>query len=155
MEHPTGLQMKSIFKSVIAIAILELAGRAGGIQVSSKQPPAKAAGVAPAQPQQLIIFIPMTDQAASSWLKLFDRYPQLRMVIAVSPQFHRFVKDPILRDKFLALEQARRLEFALQIPNAPFLPLIINTDLAKSAVPPGMPLPQPSFAYRDDVIQVV
>jgi hypothetical protein len=146
--------MNSIFRYVLIGVGLGLVGCAG-VQVStSKQPPGLAA-IAPGPPRQVIIFIPQTDQAAMSWFKLFDRYPQLRMVIAMSPRFHRFDKEPLLKNKLTALLQAGRLELAMQIPNAPFLPLIINTDSAKAAIPPGTPLPKPAFNHPEDVTQII
>jgi len=106
-------------------------------------------------PHRLIIFIPQTDQAAASWLKLFEKHPPLRLVIAVSPRFQRLTQDPALKAKVQELQKAGRLELALQLPNPPFLPLLINTDAAKSALPPGSPVPHPPFAYPNDAQQIV
>jgi hypothetical protein len=77
------------------------------------------------------------------------------MVIAISPRFQRFAREPMLRLQALALQNKDRLELAMQLPNAPFLPLLINTDAAKAATPLGTPLPVPAFAYPDDVTQIV
>lgn len=109
--------------------------------------------VAPAG--RMILYIPQTDQSALSWIKLFEKYPKLRMVIAMSPRFTRFAKEPALKDQMVNLQKAGRLELAVQIPNAPFLPLIINTEDARLAVPAGAPLPNPPFAHPDDATQII
>ena len=148
--------MKSPIKLVSFMGVLGLAGCAG-VQPPGT-PPTTAAGhnvPVSTQPRQIIIFIPQTDQSAMSWLKLFDRYPNLRMVIAVPPRFHRFATDPLLKPKVQALEQTGRLELALQLPNAPFLPLLINTDAARSNLTPETPLPNPPFVHPDDVTQII
>jgi len=97
--------------------------------------------VVPAHPQRdLLIFIPQTDDAAASWLKWFVKYPQLRMVIAMSPRFMHIVKDPHLKAQFQALQKQGRLDIALQIPNAPILPLLMQ---------------DPPYGFSDDVIQII
>jgi len=103
----------------------------------------------------MIVFIPQTDETAASWIKLFARHPSLRMVVALSPRFKRFEQDPALKAQILALQKAGKLELALQLPNAPFLPLIIDSNSARDALPPGSPLPNPAFVYPEDVIQMV
>jgi hypothetical protein len=118
-------------------------------------PAVMGATPAPTQARRVLIFLPQTDQSAGALLKSFEKYPSLRMVIAVSPRFQRFNKEPALKEAFLALHKAGHLEFALQLPNSPFLPLLINTDAATAATPPGTPLPSPAYAYPDDVIQVI
>jgi hypothetical protein len=77
------------------------------------------------------------------------------MVLALSPRLKKFNQDALLHARVLALQKEGRLEMALQIPNAPFFPLIVDTNSAKDAVPPGAPLPNPPFAYPDDVIHLV
>jgi hypothetical protein len=149
--------MKSIYKQMVVIGSAFLLSACAGLQPTpaptSKGQPEQSSQ--PISPRQVIIFIPQTDQSAPAWLKLFDKYPQLRMVIAVSPRFNRFAKEPPLKEKVLALISAGRLELALQLPNAPFLPLLINTDLARTALPAGAPLPSPPFMHPEDVTQVV
>src|SRR5258708_4177749 len=103
----------------------------------------------------VLIFVPQTDDGAAGWMKWFDRHPNLRLVIAMSPRFTRFAKDPVLKAKAMALVRAGRLELALQLPNAPFLPLLIDTNSAKDAIPAGNSLPNPPYAYPDDVIQIL
>lgn len=110
---------------------------------------------APHNAREMIVFVPQTDEAVTSWIKLFTRHPSFRMVVAMSPRFKRFEQDSALKAQILALQKAGRLELAIQLPNAPFLPLIIDTNSAKDALPPGSPLPTPAFAYPDDVIQMV
>src|SRR2546430_7800041 len=98
-------------------------------------------GAAPAHPwRMMIVYVPQTDDAAAAWLKWFTKTPSLRMVIAMSPRFAHLTKDPALRSQFLALKKAGRLEFALQLPNAPVLPLIIEN---------------PPYGYPDDVVQLM
>lgn len=102
-----------------------------------------------------MIYIPQTDDAAGAWLKWFVKYPRLRMTIAMSPRFQRIGKDPTLKAGFAELLKTGRLETALQIPNAPILPLLVDTQAAKGALPPGYTVPTPPYAYPDDVLQVV
>ncbi len=53
--------------------------------------------VVPAHPwREMIVYVPQTDDAAASWLKWFVKYPNLRMVIAMSPHFQHLAKDPAL-----------------------------------------------------------
>ena len=136
------------------MVVLCFAGCAGLQKPVPKTAPPSPVIPPSTKPSQLIIFIPQTDQAALSWFKLIDRYPQLRMVIAISPRFRRFATEPLLKQKLQELQQSGRLELALQLPNAPFLPLLINTDSAKSNLPPETPLPNPPYVYPDDVTQV-
>src|ERR1041385_6302251 len=138
------MRFQQYFAVVLAFVFI---GCAVGLQRREEPPTGKAPlpPTAPLPSRQLIIFIPQTDQSALSWLKLYDKYPNLRMAIAVSPRFQRFTKEPALKDKVLALQKAGRLELALQLPNAPFLPLLINTDDAHAALPAGTPLPAPAF----------
>src|SRR5437879_13116961 len=77
-------------------------------------PQAGAGRTAPHKPRELLVFIPVTDEGAGNWLKVFARHPKLRMVIAMSPRFHRFDKDPALKGQFVALEKSGRVELALQ-----------------------------------------
>jgi hypothetical protein len=154
------MQMKAIFKSIAAIFGILLAGCA-----TPSHPPAgpspKTGIPAPVQaapagvPRQVIIFIPQTDQAAGSWIKLLDKFPQLKMAVAVSPRFSRFSKEPALKDRLLALQKDGRLELALQLRIARFLPLLNNTDAARAALPAGSPLPVPAFAFPEDAVQIV
>jgi hypothetical protein len=155
-------KVESIMRYKAFLAVLVAGGLTGCAGVTPKGPSSATPGVSKATtppspaapPQQIIIYIPQTDQSAQSWFKLLDRFPSLKMVIAFSPRFQRFVKEPLLKDKALALQKEGRLEIALQLPNAPFLPLIINSDSAKAATPPGTPLPYPAFAHPEDVIQI-
>src|SRR5687768_11660625 len=146
--------MKWVHKILVPLAVVGLAGCAG-VQKPPAPPPPAATPVPVGPPKQLIIFIPHTDQAAESWFKLFEKYPTLRMVVALSPRFQRFTKEPVLKEQALALVKAGRLELALQLPNAPFLPLLINTDAAKAALPPGTPVPDPPFTRPEDATQII
>jgi hypothetical protein len=88
----------------------------------------------------MIVYVPQTDDTAAGWVKWFTKNPNLRMVIAMSPRFAHPMKDPVLKSQFLALKKAGRLELALQLPNAPILPLIVEN---------------PPYGYPDDVIQLI
>ena len=44
---------------------------------------------------------------------------------------------------------------AVQLPNPPILPLLIDTNSAKDSLPVGSELPNPPFAYQEDVIQII
>jgi len=103
----------------------------------------------------MLVYIPLSDDAAASWLKWFVKYPALRMVIAVSPHFTHIVKDPHLKAQLLALQKAGRLEFAMQIPNAPLLPLLVDSASAREAIPSTATIPAPAYAYPDDIVQLV
>jgi hypothetical protein len=120
-----------------------------------KNSPSPTLVVASRKAQEMIVFVPQTDEGAAAWIKLYARHPSLRMVIAMSPRFKHFDGDPVLKSQILALQKSGRLELALQLPNAPFLPLIVDTNGAKEALPSRSPLPSPAFAYPDDVIQMV
>ncbi len=48
-------------------------------------------------PREMIVYIPQTDDNAAAWLKWFVKYPDLRMVIAISPHFQHVAKDPHLK----------------------------------------------------------
>lgn len=105
--------------------------------------------------RHLIVFCPLTDEDVQSWLSLLQTYPRLRMVLAVSPRFKVIEKNAEWR---LALEEgvkAGRLELALQLPNPAILPLLIDSNSARESLPPGTPLPEPAYAYPDDVVQQI
>lgn len=106
-------------------------------------------------PRQMIVYVPLTDEEAASWLTLFSRYPRLRMVVAISPRFRQFEKRPELKVQFDALLQAGRIEVALQLPNPPVLPLIIDSNSARESLSSGTSLPTPPFAYPDDIVQMI
>jgi hypothetical protein len=89
--------------------------------------------------REMLVYVPLTDEAAGTWLKWFVKYPDLRLVIAMSPRFQRLAKDPALKAQFLALQKEGRLDIALQIPNAPLLPLLVDSP----------------YAYPDDVLQLM
>src|SRR5579872_6784359 len=57
-----------------------------------------------------ILYIPQTENAAVSSLKLFDRYPTWKMVLAVAPRFHRLIQEPAIKAKIDLLQQQNRLE---------------------------------------------
>ncbi len=88
----------------------------------------------------MIVYVPQTDDAAAAWIQWLTKNPNLRMVIAMSPRFAHIAKDPALRYELLMLKKAGRLEIALQLPNAPILPLIIEN---------------PPYGYPDDVVQLI
>lgn len=152
-----GYYFRSFSRWVFIAGILGIGGCTG--LPRKPIPPAPGGPVQPAAPsgppQQLLIFIPQTDEGASSWFKLFAQYPSLRMVIALSPRFIHFAKDPALRSRAVELQKAGRLELALQVPNPPFFPLLINTHSAKDALPPGASLPDPPFAFPEDATQIL
>ena len=79
-----------------------------------------------------------------AWLKWFVKYPDLRLVIAMSPRFQRLAKDPALKAQFQALQKEGRLDIAMQIPNAPLL--------RASGWNPPYAYP---YAYPDDVVQLM
>jgi hypothetical protein len=145
-------------RRIFAIFVMLLAG----CRTPPSRPPEKEmplvsppSQVVPQKVRQMIIFIPQTDDSAGAWFKWFVRYPKLRMVIAVSPRFQRLVQDANLKTQVLLLQKEGRLEFALQVPNAPILPLIVDTNSAKATLPPGAELPNPAYSYPDDVVQVI
>ncbi len=76
--------------------------------------------------RHMITFVPLTDDDTASWLSLFSRYPRLRMVVALSPRFKQFDKRPDLKARLDELIKAGRLEPALQLPNPPLLPLMVD-----------------------------
>lgn len=143
-----------IMKRFLA-CLLVLSGCAVAPQIHEKKVP-PVAEVSPAHPpREMIVYVPQTDDTAAVWLKWFVKYPDLRMVIAVSPHFQTFLKDLHLKTQFQTLLKAGRLELALQIPNAPILPLLIDSGSAKDATPAGTQLPDPAYAYPDDVTQLI
>ncbi len=115
-----------------------------GCATRSGQGPVIPVGQLPAAevPSQrmMIIYVPQTDEAAANWLKWFDANPSLKMVIAFSPRFASLAKDATLKTRLQALEKEGRLEIALQIPNAPILPLIAEN---------------PPYGYTDDIVQLI
>ncbi len=117
--------------------------------------PAVSPAVSNAIPASWVLYVPLSETTAASSLRLFDRYPQWKMVLAVSPRFHKLIQDPLLKTKIETLEQQGRLELALQLPNAPVLPLLVNSDSARLTMSPGVSLPQPAFAFSDDALQIV
>jgi len=106
-------------------------------------------------PRQMVVYVPLTDDDASSWLTLLSRYPRLRLVLAVSPRFRQFEKRPELKVQLDAMIQAGRIELALQLPNPPMLPLIMDSNAARESLPTAASLPQPPFSYPDDVVQLI
>ncbi len=121
------------------VCFLVLAGCAAPPSVRVEKGAAPTA--LPAHPwRMMIVYVPQTDEAAASWLKWFAKDPSLRMAIAASPRFTRIAKDPILKSRLLALKKEGRLELALQVPNAPILPLITE---------------DPPYGYPDDVVQLI
>jgi len=130
-----------------------LAGCAAPARVSEEK---AAALAAPGHPvREMLVYVPLSDESSASWARWFVKYPELRLVIALSPRFTRLSKDPILKSKFLALQKEGRLEIAMQIPNAPMLPLLADSSSARDALSPGAPLPSSSYAYPEDVIQLI
>lgn len=105
--------------------------------------------------RSVILYVPQTDEGAAHWLELFAKHPSLRMAIAISPRFQKFAKDAVLRGKFIELQKAGRLELPLQLPNPPILPLLVDTQSARDALPAGYALPSPPYSYPDDVVQLV
>src|SRR5690348_16490241 len=126
----------------LPLVLCILAACAGPSKVTQEKKPTPGQAAAPShKPRELIVFIPQTDDGAAGWFKLFARHPDLRMVIAMSPRFRHFEKDPALKAQALALQKSGRMELAMQLPNPPVLPLLVDTNSAKDAVAPGSPLP--------------
>jgi len=104
-------------------------------------PSAIPAATFPTHPwHEMVVYVPQTDDAVASWLKWFTTYPALRMVIAMSPRFQHVANDPYLKAQIQTLMKDGRLGLALQIPNAPLLPLLIEDQ---------------RYGYPDDVIQLI
>src|SRR5215204_1517711 len=97
--------MRLISKHIVVITAFGLAACAS-MQQKTPSPTPTAAQTTPGVARQVIIYIPQNDQAAVQWLKLFEKYPNLRMVVALSPRFQRFAKEPLLKEKVLQLEKA-------------------------------------------------
>lgn len=95
---------------------------------------------APVVPRMMLFYVPQSEESAAVWLKWFEIYPDLRLTLAVSPRFALIAKDKTLRTKIDTLVKAGRLELALQIPNAPILPLLLEN---------------PPYGYSDDVVQLI
>src|SRR6266853_1137410 len=96
----------------IALLFVLLAACAAPKHIPPQQalPPAGA----PAHPPRaVLIYIPQSDENAGAWLKWFAKYPDLRMVVAVSPRFQRFGREPLIKDAVQALIKGKRLELAL------------------------------------------
>jgi hypothetical protein len=79
-----------------------------------------------------------------------NRFPRLRMVIAVSPRFKLLERNIELRTQIDALIQGGRIDLAMQLPNPPLLPLIMDSNSARESLPAGSALPNPPYAYPDD-----
>ncbi len=103
----------------------------------------------------MLVYIPQSDEGAASWPKWFAKYPDLRLVVALSPHSPHIEKDPHVKAQLLTLHKQGRIDFALQIPNAPILPLLMDSSNAKESLPAGTPIPTPAYAYPDDVIQLI
>src|SRR5437016_525140 len=88
----------------------------------------------------MIVYVPQTDDSAATWLKWYAKTPGLRLAIAMSPRFMHLAQDPVLRSQFMTLKKNGRLEIALQLPNAPILPLIVE---------------DPPYGYADDLTQLI
>ena len=142
------LLMKRFF-----VCFLLLDGCAAPGRIAEEKAVAPAAAAHPAR--EMLVYVPLSDDACASWIKWFAKHPTLRMVIAVSPRFQRMAKDPHLKAQFLALQKEGRLEIAMQIPNAPILPLLVDSSSAREALPPAAALPNPSYAYPEDVVQLI
>ena len=135
--------------------LILLAGCAAPIRVQEGRPLPTAATVPYHPPREMLLYVPQTDEAAAVWLKWFTQYPDLRMVIAMSPRFLRLAKDAHLKAQFQGLQKTGRLEIALQIPNAPILPLLLDTFSARDSLGPAALIPNPSYAYPEDVVQLI
>src|SRR5258706_6925604 len=121
------------------VCLLFLAGCAVPRRAPEEKTVPQAA--APSHPwREMIVYVPQTDDSAAVWLKWFVKHPNLRMVIAMSPRFQHIAKDPQIKSQLLALQKENRLELALQIPNAPILPLLLEN---------------PPYGYPDDVVQLI
>ena len=139
----------------VFICVLLLNGCAAPTRTPTKEITTAPTPLPAHAPRAMIVYVPQTDEAAAAWMKWFTQYPSLRMVIAMSPHFQRFSKDPLLKSQSQALVKAGRLEIALQIPNAPILPLLVDTNSAKDALPEVSALPKPAYAYPEDVTQLI
>jgi hypothetical protein len=105
--------------------------------------------------QRLLVIVPQTDDQAAGAIKALERHPQLRVVWAVSPRFFRSPKEALYKARLKELEQQGQIAVALQIPNAPFLPLLLNTSDAQGAIPTDHALPALPYSSSDDVLQHV
>ena len=101
---------------------------------------------------RLLVWIPQTDEHTAAALKILDHHPNLRVVWAISPRFLRAAKDAPLREQLKQWDQQGRIRLALQIPNAPLLPLVYNTDDARGAIPADRTMPTPPYVGHDDVM---
>ena len=120
---------------------------------AGQTPPTVVAANHPSR--RVIVLIPQSEESAVGLLHLLEKEPKLRMVLAVSPRFKVFAQDALLRARVQTLQKSGRIELAMQLPNAPLLPLIVNTNSAKDAVPAGTRLPEPPFASPEDVVQII
>ncbi len=131
------------------------ATKPGGPGALSPPPTPPAVSTAGSGASVMLVLVPTTDENAAGWIQLLNRHRTLRAVLAISPRFKSFAADSPLKSQLMSLQKSGRLELALQLPNAPFLPLLIDTNVARDALGPDSALPDPSFSYPDDVIQIV
>ena len=116
----------------IRLIVLMAGLSAVGTAFAAETGPATASSEAPGgTARRMVILIPQTDAEAPSWLGLLARYPHFRMVVALSPKFRQLANNPALKEQVLSWQKMGRLEIALQVPNPPILPLLIQTDSAR------------------------
>jgi hypothetical protein len=109
----------------------------GQVKEEKTSVPLQAAAAHPVR--EMLVYVPLADDSAAAWARWFVKYPGLRMVIAMSPRFQHIAKDPHLKAQFQTLQKDGRLEIAMQVPNAPLLPLLVDAP----------------YAYPDDVVQLI
>jgi len=126
--------MKRLF---VCLLLLTGCAASGRVQEEKSSIPLPAAASHPVR--EMLVYVPLSDDSAAAWARWFVKYPGLRMVIAMSPRFQHIAKDPHLKAQFQALEKEGRLEIAMQVPNAPLLPLLVDAP----------------YAYPDDVVQLI
>src|SRR5690242_14851825 len=127
---------RSLFRRCIGVGLFGLLFSGCVTPHPKQQPPAVSETPTPTRAaHELLVMVPLTDTNAAGWLNVLETKPKLRLVLAVSPRFKHLAQNPALRNRLSALQKQGRVELALQLPNAPFLPLIMDTNAAKDALP--------------------
>ncbi|HVO32814.1 MAG TPA: glucodextranase DOMON-like domain-containing protein [Elusimicrobiota bacterium] len=140
---------------VLAVMVAACAAPKPALPPERQAAPVPPSGAAPPGTYRMIVLVPQSDESLAACLRLLGRHPGLRAVLAVSPRFKSVASETPVKIQINNLQKERRVELALQLPNAPFLPLLIDTNAARDALPAGGALPNPPFSYPDDVIQII
>lgn len=88
-------------------------------------------------------------QAMANLLDLLERYPQIHMTLALSPEMVGYIDSRAL-DICRRLQEIGRLGVAMVPPDHPILPLLYDTDLASASISEGS-LPKKKYRYPGDV----